>query len=207
MMMMTIVMMCVSLNIYLQIKVWVLPEETSMGNVSEPAVVLPAQDRRIENILWHPTAEGVLAVSTHTSVKLFDVASAAEKSGSILVKTFAKHGNCPTFLLLIFMTSWSKWVSYGCMWWVVLVWLTDCPSVSHSKNFNVGHYTQTVQTTFLITAVLRGTIIFCHLYYFHWLWPCLVLQGISFISPHTFQLIKMKYDVVLKQFCSNSLWW
>ena len=56
-----------------------------MDNVSEAAVVLPSQDRRIENVLWHPTAEGILSVSTDTCVKLFDVVAAAEKCGKDLI--------------------------------------------------------------------------------------------------------------------------
>ncbi|XP_076446220.1 coronin-7-like [Babylonia areolata] len=69
------------------IKVWVLPEESSGGTVSNPEVTLPSQGRRIENVLWHPAAEGVLAASTGTCVKLFDVASCAEKSA------FGEHGD------------------------------------------------------------------------------------------------------------------
>lgn len=69
------------------IKVWVLPEEGSADSVTNAEVVLPPQERRIENVLWHPTAEGVLAASTGTCVKLFDVAASAEKSA------YAEHGD------------------------------------------------------------------------------------------------------------------
>ena len=63
-----------------------------MENISEAAVVLPTQNRRIENVLWHPTAEGVLAISTDSCVKLFDVAAAAEKSGKYLIMNSLKSG-------------------------------------------------------------------------------------------------------------------
>ncbi|KAK7496457.1 hypothetical protein BaRGS_00012379, partial [Batillaria attramentaria] len=61
------------------LKVWLLPQESERENVSEAALVLPSQNRRIENVLWHPTADGVLAASTDTCVKVFDVVNAAEK--------------------------------------------------------------------------------------------------------------------------------
>ena len=36
------------------------------------------------------------------------------------------------------------------------------PDVLHGKNFNVGHYKQTVQPNFIIPATLVGTIDFYH---------------------------------------------
>lgn len=38
-----------------------------------------AEERKIENVLWHPTAEGVLAVSSSNVVKIYDVAHCKEK--------------------------------------------------------------------------------------------------------------------------------
>ena len=43
------------------------------------------------------------------------------------------------------------------------------------RNFNVGHFMQTSQPIFFISAILLGTIDFYHLYHFHWPWPCLPL--------------------------------
>ena len=49
------------------------------------------------------------------------------------------------------------------------------------------------------------------LYRFHWSWACLGSQGqrkikpIGFIFSHTFHLIRMKFDVVIKQFKLNTL--
>ena len=37
-----------------------------------------------------------------------------------------------------------------------------CPSVLHGKNFNVGHYSQTVEPDCFIPAMLIGTIDFYH---------------------------------------------
>ncbi|XP_025088826.1 coronin-7-like isoform X2 [Pomacea canaliculata] len=60
------------------IKVWLLPEEFVRGSVTDPVLSLPTQNHRIENVLWHPTAEGVLSVSTDKSIKIFDVAAGKE---------------------------------------------------------------------------------------------------------------------------------
>lgn len=65
----------------LQIKVWLLPEEFVRGSVTDPVLSLPTQNHRIENVLWHPTAEGVLSVSTDKSIKIFDVAAGKENYG------------------------------------------------------------------------------------------------------------------------------
>ena len=51
--------------------------------------------------------------------------------------------------------------------------LLDWPAILRSKNFNVGHYTQTFQPVFFIPAMLKGSIDFYHFMQFHWPWPCL----------------------------------
>ena len=85
------------------------------------------------------------------------------------------------------------------------------PSILCNKSFNTGHYTQTVPPNFFVHAMLIGTIDFYHFI------PCpltLTLPGIhkistkqsiGFIFSHTFQLIRMKFDVVMKQFMLNIL--
>ncbi|XP_071127168.1 coronin-7-like isoform X1 [Mytilus edulis] len=65
------------------IKVWQLPEDTAnltetISDVS-PAVVLPGQQRRIENVTWNPVADNILTVTSHNTVKLFDVSQGTEK--------------------------------------------------------------------------------------------------------------------------------
>ena len=43
-----------------------------------------AEERKIENVLWHPSAEGVLAVSSSNVVKIYDVALCKEKLSKFL---------------------------------------------------------------------------------------------------------------------------
>ena len=65
------------------IKVWQLPQDNSNLNdmISDisPEVTLPSQQRRIESVLWHPVADNVLTVTSHTVVKLFDVTQGTDK--------------------------------------------------------------------------------------------------------------------------------
>ena len=75
------------------------------------------------------------------------------------------------------------------------------------KNFNIGDYTQTVQPFFFIPAILYiGTIDFYHFISFS---LTLILLGgrkakpIGFIFSNTFHLIRVKFDVVMKQFKLN----
>ena len=74
------------------------------------------------------------------------------------------------------------------------------------KNFNIGDYTQTVQQFFFIPAILIGTIDFYHFMSFS---LTLTLLGgrkakpIGFIFSNTFRLIRVKFDVVMKQFKLN----
>ena len=80
------------------------------------------------------------------------------------------------------------------------------PNVLHGENVNVGHYTQTVEPNFIIPAMFIGTIDFYHFIPFS---LTLTLSGydrvcakktpaIGFIFSHTFHLIRMKYDLVMK---------
>ena len=52
-----------------------------MCNMCEAKVVLPSQAEHIGNVLWHPTADGVLAASFGRTVAVFDVCAAGCKFG------------------------------------------------------------------------------------------------------------------------------
>ena len=43
--------------------------------------VLPAQDRRVENVIWSPIARDILATSVYTSVEVIDVEAGEKKIG------------------------------------------------------------------------------------------------------------------------------
>ena len=89
---------------------------------------------------------------------------------------------------------------------------TGHPSVLCGKNLNVGHYLQNVQPKFYIAAMLLGTI---------WLLPfCTTFTDLDiawgsqgqhkakpagFIFSQTFPLIRMKFDMMMKQFKLNIL--
>ena len=86
--------------------------------------------------------------------------------------------------------------------------LSGRPAVLSSKNFNVGHYTQTFQfvlclpylqaplisTIFSLTLTLAGVTM-----------SELKTKPVVFIFSHPFQLINMTLDLMLKQFKLNIL--
>ncbi|XP_062610316.1 coronin-7-like [Saccostrea cucullata] len=63
------------------VKVWLLPEEDKLDELStlNPVVVVPKQNRKIENVTWNPVAEAVLTYTSQDSVSLFDVTNQEEK--------------------------------------------------------------------------------------------------------------------------------
>ena len=86
------------------------------------------------------------------------------------------------------------------------------PAILRGKNFNIGHYMQTVPPNVFIPAMLIGTTDF---YHFIPLSLSLTLPGghsistkqkpIGFIFLNTFHLIMIKFDVVTTQFKPNIL--
>ena len=80
------------------------------------------------------------------------------------------------------------------------------------KIFNVGHYMPTVQPNYIVPAMLIGTINFYHFILFS---LTLTMPGGSqgqrkvkltgFIFSHTIHLIRMKFDIVIKQLKLNIL--
>ena len=85
-------------------------------------------------------------------------------------------------------------------------------AILHGKNFILAHYRQTFQQNSLLPAMFVSTIDFNH---FIPLPVTLTLDSgsqdqhkpkpVAFIFLHTFLLIKMKFDMVLKQFKLNIL--
>ncbi|XP_072040338.1 coronin-7-like [Amphiura filiformis] len=61
------------------IKIWDIPEGGETDNLSSPLLSLPSQERRVENVLFHPAADNILAVSVGKTVKLFDVNNGSER--------------------------------------------------------------------------------------------------------------------------------
>ncbi|XP_022327050.2 coronin-7-like [Crassostrea virginica] len=67
------------------VKVWLLPEEDNLSELPSlnPVIVVPKQNRKIENVTWNPMAEGVLTFTCHDSVVLYDVTNQEEKISMI----------------------------------------------------------------------------------------------------------------------------
>ncbi|XP_074650936.1 coronin-7-like [Tubulanus polymorphus] len=54
------------------VKIWQIPDEID-ENVYNAIVTFPNQERRVENVLWHPTASDILATSCYQHLKIYDV--------------------------------------------------------------------------------------------------------------------------------------
>ena len=78
--------------------------------------------------------------------------------------------------------------------------------VLRDKNFNTGHYMQNFLPNFFIRAMLLGTIDFCHFIpllltlNLPWFTKSAQSKPIGFIFSHTFHLMRMKFDMAMKQF-------
>ncbi|KAK3780932.1 hypothetical protein RRG08_052087 [Elysia crispata] len=64
-----------------QVSLWLLPDEndTSVTSISQPVVSLPVFERRVENVLWNPQSDGILACTSNTCIKVYDVTGADGK--------------------------------------------------------------------------------------------------------------------------------
>ncbi|CAG5115886.1 unnamed protein product, partial [Candidula unifasciata] len=72
-----------------KVNLWLLPDENNVCSLSDPVTTLPAFPRRVENVLWNPQADGILAVTSNTTVKIFNVTGAAGRE----VFDFSNHGD------------------------------------------------------------------------------------------------------------------
>ncbi|BFZ15285.1 hypothetical protein BsWGS_18324 [Bradybaena similaris] len=72
-----------------KVSLWLLPDENNLCTLSEPVITLPAFSRRVENVLWNPQADGILAVTSNTTVKVYNVTGAAGRE----VFDFSNHGD------------------------------------------------------------------------------------------------------------------
>ncbi|XP_070554407.1 coronin-7-like [Ptychodera flava] len=61
------------------IRIWSLPKGGLTESISTPELTLPTQGHRIENVLFHTTADNVLATSVFKTVKIWDIVQQEEK--------------------------------------------------------------------------------------------------------------------------------
>ena len=62
----------------MQVKVWRLPSDVS-ENISNPSASFEQFEKRLENVLWHPCSEQILAVTCDKTVSIFDVTRSTAK--------------------------------------------------------------------------------------------------------------------------------
>ncbi|KAK6173712.1 hypothetical protein SNE40_017118 [Patella caerulea] len=131
------------------IKIWLLPEEGSSDNITEPVVTLPEQDRKIENVVWNTMADGILAASTNKSVKIFDVTQSKElfelEGHKDIVQSIGWHGNgvflatsCKDKKLRLFDSRTASVVQEG----------AGCPNLKETRVLCLGNRDQLITTGF-----------------------------------------------------------
>jgi WD40 repeat protein len=64
-----------------QTKLWKIPDELG-ETLNQPTFTIPTEPKRIENVLWHPTADNILAVSSNQTVKIWDIGAEKEQFGN-----------------------------------------------------------------------------------------------------------------------------
>ena len=62
-----------ALLLFPQVKLWRIPEGGMSESLNSPESRVSQEQRRVERVLWHPAAEGVLAVATFKTVNIYDV--------------------------------------------------------------------------------------------------------------------------------------
>ncbi|CAL1541238.1 unnamed protein product [Lymnaea stagnalis] len=72
-----------------KVNLWLLPNEAAVSTLSEPLTSLPLFERRVENVLWNPQVDGILAVTSNTTVKVYDVTGADGRE----IFNFSNHGD------------------------------------------------------------------------------------------------------------------
>jgi coronin-7 len=79
------------------VKLWHIPEGGVNGTMTTPTSSLPRMEARVEGLLFHPTADNILGVSSGTTVKVWDVEHMAEKyvlgGHDDTVQSFSWHGD------------------------------------------------------------------------------------------------------------------
>lgn len=53
--------------------IWHIPEKGLESNISKPEYSLPQFDKRVENVVFHPTTEFILSVAYYDTIKLWDI--------------------------------------------------------------------------------------------------------------------------------------
>ena len=60
-------------NFHSKVRIWHIPESGLEVNLTEPEYSLPQLDKRVENVIFHPTADFLLTVGYFDTIKLWDI--------------------------------------------------------------------------------------------------------------------------------------
>ncbi|KAA0185750.1 hypothetical protein HAZT_HAZT005281 [Hyalella azteca] len=57
----------------LAVHIWHIPTSGLESNISSPEYSLPQFDKRVENVLFHPTTEFILSIAYYDTIKIWDI--------------------------------------------------------------------------------------------------------------------------------------
>ncbi|CAI8054250.1 Coronin-A [Geodia barretti] len=79
------------------VKIWSIPGGGVSGSLTTPTSTLSHMEAKVENLLFHPTADNILGIAAGTAVKVWDVEHTAEKYAlgghEEAVQSFSWHGD------------------------------------------------------------------------------------------------------------------
>ena len=66
-----------------QVRLWRIPEGGLTEHLCTSEAVVTKEERRIENVLWNPTAEAILAATSYKTLKVYDVITQSTAYGML----------------------------------------------------------------------------------------------------------------------------
>ncbi len=126
-----------------KVRLWTLPE----GGLTEPMsanIALMQEDKRVENVLWNPAADGALAVTTHHTLKIFDVTAQQVLTGQYTT-TVNLHGSLYIMSYFYSTNNNSTYYSY-----ILYIWLSVIEILTVHRmlqNFNIYDLDPTIHQT------------------------------------------------------------
>lgn len=76
----------------LKVKLWRIPSVLDK-NITDCDCVFNGFDKRVENVVWHPCSDAILAVTSERTIKIFDISSSEAKYGNktLLIYRYRRH--------------------------------------------------------------------------------------------------------------------
>lgn len=78
---------------FFKVKVWHIPQEGLKESLSTPECTLSQKQRRVENVGFHPVADGLIHVASGHELALWDLTKQKEAFGTLHIYICIKYIN------------------------------------------------------------------------------------------------------------------